>query len=358
MPLHRRTASRPRVVIMLITTITSLIVAGTLLKLSAAPHLSRAISDSSSNQKRQWREPKTSAPAEFPAATCELFPLAKQRRGVAQWTPEIVTAYYANLTVDDTLAAQLRQYASRVEARRKSGDTKRLWDQYESISIALCQSSAPECSFFLRQDARLGAPSAFHFLYRKCCIEHNRLQVALSCAVQVLSRCKQLLWWAGFGTLLAVMREPGVVIPWDTDIDLFVEQSQPGLGCLHEELAVATRVPVGCTAKLVSADDDGTTTHAHGKKFALIYGSSPLVDERDSRVEVWIRDETKKSQRADIVFPLVPCEESLYGRHMRCPRKAHAALNASYGPRWCNYCKHTTSACKLPPPNQRSTVVD
>jgi len=340
---------------MVLTTL-GLVLCITLLKLSSAPLLGHARPHGPSpSVMRQSAVPKPAAGMNTLSSgttTCAQFPLAKQRLGVAEWTPETIHAYYANLTLDDTLASQLRRYAARVEERRRSGDTKRLWDPYDSVNIESCLTSAPECSFFLWQDKALlmmGDPSSrFQFLYRKCCIEHHRLQVAVRCAIEIMSRCKELVWWAGFGTLLAMMREPGVMIPWDTDVDLFMEESESVTGCVTDQITDVNRVPLGCTATFVPRTA-GDATHAHGKKFALIYGSSHVIDERDSRVELWIRDESKKSQRADIVFPLVQCGETLYRHHLPCPRQAHAVLNASYGPRWCKYCKHSTSACKLSP---------
>lgn len=239
------------------------------------------------------------------------------------------------------------------------------------------------------------------FLYHKCCIEHRRLKSALGCLHQAIpSNCASptvvaavenesppatagaarrdetdCTWWAVFGTLLGIARTDSVIIPWDTAIDVMFEGSLPGRSATALE-ALAQQMSAGhvgkCRAKRLNLD------HVHGTLVGYIYGhdaddadddddegrdgvkkAQPTAGrggrggggwhhrDDDPRIEVWSRQESKKTQRHHLIYPLAAHAVRLYGEvPVLLPVKTADILQAGYGAQWCRACKHRTSSCK------------
>lgn len=207
------------------------------------------------------------------------------------------------------------------------------------------------------------------------------------------------------------------VIPWDTDLDVMIEPSTPFSDFVTKlfssrgsswKTSIVGRRQQQCHAILAPENQQH---HVHGDLLGFVFASpkrydaekndkdgdqsSPIQTQRAkdvptsnrdnnkkepldpsqlcpdnscSRVEVWLRNEAKKTQRRNLIFPLQLHDGgggggasnkkrstadvflssfALYGEHpIQIPRLPVEVLRQGYGDSWCRPCKHRTSACK------------
>lgn len=308
-----------------------------------------------------------------------------------------VAHHYLLSKVPDSLLEQLADYRRRALKKLETRNS-RMWKRYfqQPWDVAKCLDFTPECSLLLRPDvfpdAYASSPGVVemfadahtqvvagqpldeveisrlmhsvlapvnattsNFLLRKCCFEHRELRRALEAVFGTTNTYfGNVTLWLTAGTLLGAFREQGVLIPWDTDADLLVSPEQAA-NVEHSLLKLSNlyrsdtskdgKHPEDFAAKLEHpAVAILNKEHAHGKLLGVIYGTHRYFHDESSRIEIWVRDETKKMQRKAINEPVVRC--SLYGMSMWCPSDPIAVLHAGYGPTWCFPCKHKTSNCK------------
>ena len=113
--------------------------------------------------------------------------------------------------------------------RRRSQDgniLNRMWDPFDlPRNKAQCLDLVPECEFWLHIEAQL--------LFKKCCAEHLRLREVLFYVFDAFEAAKMPqeedsfgMPFLMFGTLLSAVRD-GTLVPWETDIDLGLADSNP-----------------------------------------------------------------------------------------------------------------------------------
>lgn len=199
------------------------------------------------------------------------------------------------------------------------------------------------------------------------------------------------------------------IIPWDTDLDLMMEPDTAFASFVERAMSKglvwtpATQLSFqqqqhlahnNATAKRTGSSQSGALIpqetlrchamrapeqqrqHVHGDLVGFVFASttsqqvdvdaastlrdpppmsSTCPDNACSRVEVWLRNDKKKTQRRQLIFPLrrdiVPHVQRaplrLYGTHSaHVPQDFVEVLRQGYGDRWCRPCKHRTSACK------------
>lgn len=275
-------------------------------------------------------------------------------------------------TMTPTLVSQLLAYKARVLGKLV-GVNRKLWEPYfhANVSVFRCLSRFPECITFARSevternDTRHGDLLSDHlarhqvvgaaedgrakttasameavlnnnFMLLKCCVEHAGLYDALV-SVKHMFDTKKIPFWLTSGTLLAAVRERGVFIPWDTDVDVLVDTKSEDAArkALNDAAVVRT------AAKLIDKD------HAHGRILGSVYGTKVFRSDDESHVEIWVRQQSRKMQRASLTFPLQPC--FLYDLEIRCPANPLQVLANGYGESWCRPCKHRSSNCRNVP---------
>ena len=138
--------------------------------------------------------------------------------------------------------------------------------------------------------------------------------------------------WATAGTLLGMLRERGTIIPWDTDIDVLIRRS---------DLETVKKVLESAPVRVSFIDK---VDHGHGHLLAYVYSEKKVLDVDAPHVEIWVAQESKKMQRANVTFPLVGCV--MYDVPMYCPGRYMDVLIAGYGPNWSTPCKAKSSNCK------------
>jgi hypothetical protein len=257
--------------------------------------------------------------------------------------------------MDVGLASQLATYALRV-AKKYQKENQQLWKGYPTATIDGREEAIFwECEIFnsasLQGPAEvlwrekspqtsLNASASLRFLYRKCILEHAELRRAFG---YVMSRLKgiEVKAWLTAGSLLGSIREGGVLVPWDTDIDILIRQSdQPQV----VEALFHGKGPDAFGSVLIEKEQD------HGFLLGAVYSASTIRHPMASRVEVWVQREAKKMQRSSITFPLKPC--LLYDVPCWCPNHSGEVLVAGYGADWCLPCKAKSSSCK----NQKDRI--
>lgn len=85
--------------------------------------------------------------------------------------------------------------------------------------------------------------------------------------------------------------------------------------------------------------------HAHGRLIGYVYGTHELSHHEESpRAEIWIQQESRKMQKAALVYPTRRCV--LQDVDVRCPAEGEKVLVAGYGDKWNVPCKVKASNCK------------
>ena len=257
-------------------------------------------------------------------------------------------------TVSDVLIEQLANYSRRVQGKLATRN-KKLWQPYLSTEIQEkdCISRFPECATFTRDDVKKAIrqrtsggsdnSSALEvdmsqFMLKKCCIEHGELYDAMSYFADFM-RSQKVEFWLTAGTLLGAVREGGTLISWDTDIDILIQQSD--VERVSRQLSSTHPPGSGGHRNFYK---EYRKDHAHGHILGVVYGTPEFRHEEASRVEIWVRQESKKMQKSAINFPTQPCY--LYDVLVACPSHPISVLEHGYGSNWCRPCKHKTSNCK------------
>lgn len=295
---------------------------------------------------------------------------------------------YAEAPLDAELVRQLVAYKKRVadklRLKQTSGggvkSTNALWEPIRAARVdwGYCFAVFPECAVFNRTEVQLPGNRADvdSFMMRKCCVEHSQMLRALrSLTVALRAEGAKLPRppagassevvaaavphaWVTAGTLLGATREGGVFIPWDTDVDVLISPQHEKLVLAllraHSKPRASARAPKIVVAERDDEEDDPLRfaamvvdepkDHAHGKMIGVVYGTPDTRHEEASRVEIWVAQESRKMQRADVNLPLQPCR--VYDVAAWCPAKPVEVLERGYGPFWCVACKAKSQNCK------------
>ncbi|KAH9582207.1 LicD family [Trypanosoma melophagium] len=95
------------------------------------------------------------------------------------------------------------------------------FNHYTSADISDCDIITPECSLhkYLLKRTKDDDPNILP--YRKCCVEHKALRDTTIWVVRKL-KAANIAYFLSTGTALGALRHNGVIIPWDTDVDIAV----------------------------------------------------------------------------------------------------------------------------------------
>jgi hypothetical protein len=129
------------------------------------------------------------------------------------------TVHY-NYSVDvmpDEFLEHLQHMVRKISKKWKSAG----WHRYEKEDISKCDTATPECTLFRTVTGPADGPVIHKRAYMKCCVEHRLLREV---AVWTLSKLNEanITHFLSTGTALGAIRHNGVIIPWDTDIDIAV----------------------------------------------------------------------------------------------------------------------------------------
>lgn len=215
------------------------------------------------------------------------------------------------------------------EERRRTG----VW-VYDELNITQCLVLYPECVFGFHPH------SASARLVRKCCVEHARLRELLAFTEEVAAAAR-IEVWHGWGNLLGIVRHGGVLMPWDTDLDMVVASADKdrlrdavNAAVKAKREAIASAAGGGAVSEPAMRAADPATQYAITKDRRRDMQSVWLrarANPMDSHVEVWawrederggtIDDQNAKAARRvprSDVWPLARC--AIWGVAGLCPR--------------------------------------
>lgn len=203
----------------------------------------------------------------------------------------------------------------------RNWDRNALWRGYPAEDISAFDTLTPECLFWTHPEVNRSIPedgiAGTERNYRKCCVEHRKMWEVTKDTFKILYD-SGVLMWLGDGTLLGARRGHGTIIPWDTDVDVFITS---------KERAKAAKA-------LKDAHDSGHLQHAwekdpHGRDMYWVYWAPKRI-RGDSHMEIWVTDGTKQRRNNfSLVFPLQPCP--FYDFTALCPSSVDAILTVAYG---------------------------
>eukprot|EP01065_Artemidia_motanka_P031212 TRINITY_DN3746_c0_g2_i1.p1 TRINITY_DN3746_c0_g2~~TRINITY_DN3746_c0_g2_i1.p1 ORF type:complete len:419 (+),score=141.20 TRINITY_DN3746_c0_g2_i1:68-1324(+) len=229
-----------------------------------------------------------------------------------------ITRYYKSIRPHGELLDQLRKVLSKVW---RNWDRNRLWQSYPSEDISDCPRVVPECLFWGVPEVNTSLPGTAVVdssrSYRKCCVEHRKMWEVTRNTFRVLYNAG-VRFWLGDGTLLGARRGHGTIIPWDTDVDVFITS---------KEKAATVKA-------LRAAHASGELPHAwekdpHGRNMFWVYWSKKK-QAGDSHMEIWVTDGLKQRRNNfSLVFPLQPCP--FFDFTALCPNKVDRILEIAYG---------------------------
>jgi hypothetical protein len=98
------------------------------------------------------------------------------------------------------------------------------WRRFDSVDISHCEKELPECGLFLRLLPKEESAATAH-AFRKCCVEHRILRDLMLWVTKRLEEAN-VTYFLSTGTALGAVRHHGVIIPWDTDVDIAVFPSE------------------------------------------------------------------------------------------------------------------------------------
>jgi hypothetical protein len=272
---------------------------------------------------------------------------------------DAVRLRYTQGDLGAALVEQLVRYKRKVKDKLTSQGT--LWEPYLTADVDRdsCFLNYPECVVFTRKELKLADEDMVNdFMVRKCCIEHQQMLRAvksLYAAIGSISGASVGAWLTA-GTLLGAVREGGVFIPWDTDVDVLVSpqheaavvkmlrsHSRPAPS-KKKRIVVRASTDDDDVLKFAARVNDEPKEHAHGKLIGFVYGTPDFRHAEASRVEIWVAQETKKMQQSAVNLPMQPCV--LYDAPVQCPKNPLDVLKRGYGPFWCVPCKAQSQNCK------------
>eukprot|EP00996_Jenningsia_fusiforme_P000912 NODE_182_length_2842_cov_29.897243_g165_i0.p1 GENE.NODE_182_length_2842_cov_29.897243_g165_i0~~NODE_182_length_2842_cov_29.897243_g165_i0.p1 ORF type:complete len:488 (+),score=79.59 NODE_182_length_2842_cov_29.897243_g165_i0:1171-2634(+) len=210
---------------------------------------------------------------------------------------------------------------NRINCAWKSDGTWFPWRGYDAIDISNCDEETPECLLWVHPRVNTTMHSADH-VRRKCCVEHARLKRILVWAQDLISRYNISAWLA-MGSLMAQVRHNGVLIPWDTDIDFYVDGED-------EERLLKAFPNLPPRKHWFGRDPRGRAV------YWIYYHNIPKVSDAHIELWMWRKGQTKDPSALNpSVYPLRPCK--MYNLTMLCPKDSPALLREWYGKDWSTY---------------------
>ena len=242
--------------------------------------------------------------------------------------PQLIRHYNISQLLDNQFWAEAASYPERVNARYNKDGVSYIesWNNYHTVDISDCDEITPECLIWKHPSINTSATPTDR-TYRKCCIEHHRLLETLRDVIDVMTE-HGIRPWLGMGTLMAAIRHNGVFIGWDTDVDLYIHESDV------EKLKAAFKNQR--TSKHWFAIDPQTDMGVQKRDMFYIYYTRKRT-QGGSHVEVWVWNNrrTDVSKYDGMMFPLVPCQ--LYDLNVYCPKESKKMLQVWYGKSWWKY---------------------
>jgi hypothetical protein len=193
--------------------------------------------------------------------------------------PALTKHYNMSMLLDKQFWADAASYPARVNARYMPNGTSWIdsWNNYHTVDISDCDEITPECLIWKHPSINT-SQNPTDRTYRKCCIEHHRLLETLRDVLDTMAQ-HDIRPWLGMGTLMASIRHNGAFIGWDTDVDLYIHESDV------EKLKVAFKN--SRTTKHWFAIDPQTDMGVQKRDMFYIYFTRKRT-KGASHVEVWV----------------------------------------------------------------------
>jgi len=135
-------------------------------------------------------------------------------------TPSIINTPWYNLD-NSVMTSYFLDHLWYMMNSTRSRWTSGFLSAYDSVDISQCRYTNPECGLYLHFPQ--------HDLpYRKCCVEHWRLMETTRYVTERLETAN-VTYFLSTGTALGVYRHGGVMVPWDTDVDIAVKPEAAAL---------------------------------------------------------------------------------------------------------------------------------
>lgn len=198
--------------------------------------------------------------------------------------------------MDDEFLDHLQHLTRRIHKNWKSKG----WMRFDKLDTSNCTAETPECQMFRDILSPKESEETHRRPFVKCCVEHQRLKEV---AMWTLKRLEEanITYFLSTGTALGAIRHGGVVIPWDTDIDIAIFPSDKD------------RVE----ALLKNNGERYFHVDGLGKPMFWIHHSRNGKPRDGPHVEIFYDPVYTKYR--DKLLPLERC--SLYGTSVSCPNK-------------------------------------
>ena len=170
------------------------------------------------------------------------------------------------------------------------------WDKFSKFDISNCTHDTPECQ--LHQHVFPYGDPINEKPFRKCCVEHKMLRDVTLWVIDKFEK-NRIEYFLSTGTALGARRHSGVMVPWDTDIDLAVHPKY------EREI------------EMLLTDNGERYFHRDrlGKKMFWVHYSPNGKPAGGPHVEVFF--EPDYTRHPESLYPLENC--SFYNRMVACP---------------------------------------
>ncbi|ORC92970.1 uncharacterized protein TM35_000022960 [Trypanosoma theileri] len=189
--------------------------------------------------------------------------------------------------------------------------TRAHFDRYDSADISDCDIITPECSlhkYLLKYTAEENEKESEEekeevedpnrLPYRKCCVEHKALRDTTIWVVNQL-KAAGIIYFLSTGTALGALRHAGVIIPWDTDVDIAI---------YPKDRVKVEKIFRGNKKHFFRKDP-------HGKPMFWVYHSKDGYPVGGPHVEIFY--DPVYTQFPHLLLPLQEC--LFYNESMMCP---------------------------------------
>lgn len=197
----------------------------------------------------------------------------------------------------DEFLGHLQHMVRKISKKWKSSGWER---RYGSVNIDACDNETPECSMFRAVTGPADGPDVHKHAYTKCCVEHRLLR---DVAVWTLTKLNEanVTYFLSTGTALGAIRHHGVIIPWDTDVDI----------------AIFPRDKQKVEAIFKNNGEHHFHKDTLGKPMFWVHHSKTGKPPDGPHVEIFY-DAVYTSYPSKLL-PLEPC--NMYGRVVKCPNR-------------------------------------